>query len=110
MVILRDDEDQDKPFMDEFNKAAEENKGKMLFTYSNFVTDLDEGIQHHMTQFLGVTLDTSPQLWAIIPNQMLKFQSVLTDTMTAEQITEFIDDVLLGRAEPFYKSQEPPAE
>lgn len=108
--MLRDDEDQDKPFMVEFEKAANKNKGKMLFTYSNLATDLDEGIQRHLMNVLSATNDTSPQLWAIVPQRMTKYQSVLTDTMTAEQITEFIDDVLLGRAEPHYKSQEPPAE
>lgn len=85
-----------------FEEAAKTNKGKMLFAYS----DVAEGIQQRLTEFMGISEEVLPTLRAIIPAGMKKFTAETKPAdLTVDIITKFIDDVLGGNLKPSLKSE-----
>ena len=94
--------DKDAKFMATFEEAAKANKGKMLFTYS----DIKDGIQARLAEFMGLKEENLPVLRAITPADMKKFQSdVKPADLTVDIITAFVDDVLAGKVAPHLKSE-----
>lgn len=88
--------------MTTFEDAAKSNKGKMLFAYS----DVADGIQQRLAEFMGITEDQLPTLRAIIPAGMKKYTSETKPAdLTVDIITKFIDDVLAGTIAPSLKSE-----
>lgn len=89
-----------------FEEAAKANKGKMLFAHSG----VSDGIQARLSEFIGVTADALPSLWALLPADMKKYKSeVAAADLTVESITKFVDDVKSGAIAPYLKSAEPEA-
>jgi protein disulfide-isomerase A1 len=100
--LFRGKGDKDAAFMTTFEDAAKANKGKMLFAYS----DVTEGIQQRLAEFMGITEDALPTLRAIIPNGMKKYTSeTKAADLTVDIITKFVDDVLAGKIAPSLKSE-----
>ena len=88
--------------MTTFVDAAKANKGKMLFSYS----DVADGIQQRLAEFMGITEDALPTLRAIVPAGMKKYTSETKPAdLTVDSITKFIDDVLAGKIAPSLKSE-----
>jgi hypothetical protein len=56
--------------MKTFEDADKANKGQMLFAYS----DIAEGIQERLAEFIGTNESQLPSLRAIVPNGMKKFE------------------------------------
>ena len=101
-ILFRGKGDKDAAFMTTFEDAAKANKGKMLFAYS----DVTEGIQQRLAEFMGITEDALPTLRAIIPNGMKKYTSeTKAADLTVDIITKFVDDVLAGKIAPSLKSE-----
>lgn len=100
--MFRAKADKDAAFMTTFEDAAKSNKGKMLFAYS----DVADGIQQRLAEFMGITEDQLPTLRAIIPAGMKKYTSETKPAdLTVDIITKFIDDVLAGTIAPSLKSE-----
>ena len=100
--MFRAKADNDAAFMTTFEDAAKSNKGKMLFAYS----DVADGIQQRLAEFMGITEDALPTLRAIIPAGMKKYTSETKPAdLTVDIITKFIDDVLAGTIAPSLKSE-----
>jgi len=100
--LFRGKADKDAAFMETFKDAAKANKGKMLYSYS----DVSDGIQQRLAEFMGITEDALPTLRAIVPAGMKKY---ISDTkpadLTVDIITKFVDDVLAGKIAPSLKSE-----
>lgn len=100
--MFRKASDKDSSFMASFVEAAKDHKGKILFVYS----DIEEGLQAKIANQMGVTSDDLPTLRAIIPAGMNKYASPLKAAdLTVKEIGAFMDTVLDGTAEEFFKSQ-----
>jgi len=105
VILFRAKSDADAAFMATFKDAAVTHKGKMLFTYS----DVSDGIQERLAEFMGVTKDNLPTLRAILPADMKKFESENKPAdLTIDNIGSFIDDVLSGKIKPHLKSEAVP--
>jgi protein disulfide isomerase len=105
VILFRAKSDADAAFMTTFKEAAVTHKGKMLFTYS----DVGEGIQERLAEFMGVTKDNLPTLRAILPADMKKYESDSKPAdLTIENIGSFIDDVISGKIKPHLKSDAVP--
>ena len=89
--------------MGSFVEAAKDHKGKILFAYS----DIEDGLQAKIAKQIGVTSDDLPTLRAIIPGEnMKKYVSPLKEAgLTLKEIGAFMDSVLDGTAEEYFKSQ-----
>ncbi len=99
------EKDKDAKFMATFEEAAKANKGKILFAYS----DIKDGIQQRLAEFMGLTEEQLPIMRAITPADMKKYQSETKPAdLTVEIITQFVDDVIAGKVAPHLKSQEIP--
>jgi len=106
VFLFRSDGDKEAPFMGVFEEAAKANKGKMLFAHSA----VSDGIQARLAEFIGVTEDMLPSLWALLPGDMKKFKAeVAAADLTVAAITQFVDDVKAGTIAPHLKSAEPEA-
>lgn len=106
LFLFRSGDDKDAAFMKVYEEAAKANKGKMLFSFS----DIQDGIQSRIAEFMGVTKDHLPTLRAILPADMKKFESeTKVAEMTVESVTKFIDDIQSGAIKPHLKSEEVPA-
>jgi protein disulfide-isomerase A1 len=102
IILFRSQTDKDAAFMSVFEEAAKTNKGKMLFSYS----DVADGIQQRLAEFMGLTEDNLPTLRAIIPAGMKKYTAETKPAdLTVEIITTFIDEVLAGKIAPSLKSE-----
>jgi len=103
VILFRSDaSDKDAAFMATFEEAAKANKGKMLFGYS----DIAEGIQERLAEFIGISEAQLPSLRAIIPNGMKKYEAeVKPADLTVAIITKFVDDVLDGKVAASLKSE-----
>lgn len=105
LFLFRSGTDKDAAFMKTFEEAATANKGKMLFSY----TDIKEGIQGRIAEFMGVTAEQMPTLRAIMPADMKKFQCETKPAdLTVDVITKFVEDVKSGALKPHLKSEEIP--
>jgi len=106
VILFRSDAtDKDAAFMATFEEAAKANKGKMLFAYS----DIAQGIQERLAEFVGVTESMLPTLRAIVPNGMKKYESPTKPAdLTVESISSFVDDVMSGNLKPSLKSEKIP--
>jgi len=88
--------------MKTFEDAAKFNKGKMLFAYS----DVKDGIQQRLAEFMGITEEVLPTLRVVVPNGMKKYTSETEcSDLTVVTITKFVDDVLGGNISPSLKSE-----
>lgn len=105
LFLFRSAADKDAAFMKTFEEAAKSNKGKMLFSYS----DVEEGIQSRVAEFMGITKDQLPTLRSIIPADMKKYECpVKPADLTVASITQFVEDVSSGKIKPHLKSEEIP--
>jgi protein disulfide-isomerase A1 len=106
VFLFRSESDKSAAFMTVFEESAKANKGKMLFAHSG----VSDGIQARLSEFIGVTSDALPSLWALLPADMKKYKSeVAAADLTVESITKFVDDVKSGAISPYLKSAEPEA-
>lgn len=104
VFLFRSAADKDAAFMATFEQAAKANKGKMLFAYAG----ISDGIQERLAEFMGITEDALPSLWAMLPADMKKYKSdAKAADLTVDTITKFVDDVKSGAIKPHLKSQEP---
>jgi len=88
--------------MKTFEDAAKANKGKMLFGYS----DIAEGIQERLAEFVGINESQLPTLRAIVPNGMKKFECETKPAdLTVDIISAFVSDVMDGKLAPSLKSE-----
>ena len=103
VILFRSDAaDKDAAFMKTFEDAAKANKGKMLFAYS----DIAEGIQERLAEFIGINESQLPSLRAIVPNGMKKFEcETKAADLTVDIITTFVSDVMDGKLSPNLKSE-----
>lgn len=102
LLFRSDATDKDAAFMATFEEAAKANKGKMLFGYS----DIAEGIQERLAEFIGINESQLPSLRAIIPNGMKKYEAETKPAdLTVDIISKFVDDVLAGKITPSLKSE-----
>jgi len=69
IILFRGKADADAAFQTTFADAAAAHKGKMLFSFS----DVSEGIQERLAEFMGVTAADLPTLRAILPADMKKY-------------------------------------
>jgi len=101
IVLFRTGKDTDAAFMKTFEDAAKANKGKMLFSYS----DISSGIQEKLAEFMGVKSESLPILKAILPADMKKFDCETKPAdLTVDIISKFVTDVLGGTIKPSLKS------
>jgi len=85
-----------------FEEAAKANKGKMLFGYS----DIAEGIQERLAEFIGINESQLPSLRAIVPNGMKKYECETKPAdLTVDIISQFVSDVVDGKLAPSLKSE-----
>jgi len=107
--LFRDEESAESKKLDEtFTKAANANKGKILFSTSG----VTKGIQQRLAEFVGVTEKDIPRI------VIIEFQAQGIDkyvfsgdakSFTDSQITEFIENWKGKKLEKFLKSEEIPA-
>ena len=54
--------------MKTFEEASKKLKGKMLFSFS----DIKEGVQERLGDFMGVTIDQIPLIKALLPSKEMQ--------------------------------------
>jgi protein disulfide-isomerase A1 len=105
LFLFRSGTDKNAEFMKTFEEAAKANKGKMLFSY----TDIADGIQSRIAEFMGITAENLPTLRAIVPADMKKFECETKPAeLTVEAVTKFVEDIKSGALKPHLKSEEVP--
>ena len=109
IFLFRDAESADhKALQETFNKAAVENKGKILFS----VSGATEGIQQRVAEYVGVKADDMPAILLIDFSpagiDKYKFTEDSSD-FTVEQVSNFVGQWKAGKLTKFLKSQEVPA-
>lgn len=109
IFLFRDEESAESKKLDEvFTKAANENKGKILFSTSG----VTKGIQQRLAEFVGVTEKDLPRIVIIeFAAQGIDKYVFSGDakSFTDSQITEFIGSWQAKKLEKFLKSDELPA-
>lgn len=107
--MFRDEESADSKKLDEtFSKAAQSNKGKILFSTSG----VTKGIQQRLAEFVGVTEKDLPRIVIIefaaqgIDKYVFKGNA---NSFSDSEVTTFIDDWKSKKLEKFLKSEEIPA-
>ena len=108
IFLFRSNADTSKAFAKAFADAAKTLKGEILFVESG-VTD---GIQQRLGEFIGVEESQLPTIRILDPaNNMKKFTfGGRIESLTLEQLSEFIRDFKAGSLQPFLKSQDIPAD
>jgi protein disulfide-isomerase A1 len=102
LLFRSDASDKDAAFMATFEEAAKANKGKMLFGYS----DVAEGIQERLAEFVGINESQMPSLRAIVPNGMKKYECETKPAdLTVDIISKFVSEVMDGSIAPSLKSE-----
>lgn len=106
LFLFRAEKDKDSAFQKTFEDAAYANKGKLVFSYS----DVADGIQERLADFMGVTADMMPIIYALVPSkEMAKYRMPSPAAeWSVETISAFVGDVLEGKAEAHLKSEEIP--
>ena len=101
MILFTEETGQE--YQKAFEQAAKDNQGKILFVTSG-VTD---GIQARLGEFIGIESGDMPSLRIISPDEnMLKYAyDGDSKTLTAAQITGFLDDFTNGKLQPHLKSE-----
>ena len=102
LILYRKPKDKNTKWAKEFQQASEINKDKMHFAYTYY------GIATELAEFLGVTREKQPALFAFDPETMnkYKYDGVVEDINIAA-LNKFVDDVIIGLVEPHIKTEEP---
>lgn len=100
--------DSDKSFAQVFRQASQELKGQILFVTSG----VSEGIQQRLGEFIGVEQGELPTIRLLDPAEgMRKFAYAgQIESLTVDNIRQFIQDFKDKKLQPFLKSEEIPAE
>ena len=88
--MFRSNSDNDKDFVKRFEQASKDLKGDILFV----VSDVKEGIQQRLAEFLGVEEGSLPTMTLLDPADNMKkfsFPHSIKD-FTVEQIKSFLND------------------
>lgn len=108
LVMFRGDVDAHDGFMKTFEKSADLNQGKALFSYSG----VTEGGQAKIAKMLGADENKLPMLIAHMQTNDARdryFYSGSVKDITTDQVTQFIDDVKAGKIDKYFKSEDIPA-
>lgn len=94
IFLFRGKEDEDKPFSKAFADAANSLKGDILFVKS----DVKEGIQQRLAEFIGVEASQLPTLRILDPSEnMRKFAySEDINTVSVDSLKKWINDFKTG--------------
>jgi protein disulfide-isomerase A1 len=87
----------------EFTKAAEAMKGQIVFVTS----DVEDGIQGRLGEFVGVTADMLPTIRILDPADGMKkyeFEGKM-DEVSVDGVQKFVSDFKAGNLVPFLKSE-----
>lgn len=104
---MRKASDSDSALARVFAEAAAELRGEVLFV----VSDVLEGVQEKMGEFLGLTNETLPAIRVLNPTDMSKFSyEGNLQEVTVPKIKAFLDDFKNKRLLPAMISEEPPAQ
>jgi protein disulfide-isomerase A1 len=90
-------------FENVFSQAATAMKGQIVFVTS----DVEEGIQGRLGEFVGVTSDMLPTIRVLDPADGMKkfsYDGKLAE-LTVEKIEAFVNDFKAGNLAPFLKSE-----
>ena len=107
LILFRKEDDEDLAYATAFKAAAEANKGKMLFSYSDGTVP----IQEKLAEFMGVTEKDMPTLRCIKPDKMVKYSydtedgSRKTSELTVESVTAWVNGLVDGTETPHLKSE-----
>lgn len=107
IFFFRDDQSaEQKTLVEEFNKAAIINKGKLLFS----VSGIRDGMQKKVADYVGVASTPKILIVDFQGNAVDKYQYAGSSSeFTADQITNFINDFKAKKLHKFLKSEDIPA-
>jgi len=108
IVLFRKKDDHDTDYVKTFAEAAKHLKGEILFV----VSDVKEGIQQRLGEFIGVVDAHLPTITLFNPaDNMKKFQFPhKAHESTLDKIKQFVQDFKENKLEAFHKSEEIPAD
>jgi protein disulfide-isomerase A1 len=88
-----------------FKSAALETSSKLVFSYAN----IEDDFGGRLAEFIGVTEDQTPALRIVqVSKNLRKF--IFDKEVTTENVRNFIDEFVADKLQPFFKSEEVPAE
>lgn len=102
-IILFRKNGQESGYRAAFKEAANTLKGEIIFVES----DVEDGIQGRLGEFVGVTADMLPTVRILDPaNGMMKYSfEGEIESLSTESIKKFITDFQAGNLTPFLKSE-----
>ncbi|XP_076001914.1 protein disulfide-isomerase isoform X2 [Genypterus blacodes] len=104
LMFLPKESDDFQAKMDQFKKAAEGFKGRILFIFID--SDLDDN--QRILEFFGLKKEECPAIRLItLEDEMTKYKPV-SDAITAEEIIEFCTLFIDGKLKPHLMSQDIP--
>jgi len=108
LFLFRSKSDANSDYSKVFEQASSNLKGQILFV----VSGVTEGIQQRLGEFIGVDEKSLPTLRLLDPaDNMKKFTfSGSVESLTVEQVQQFVDDFKNKNLQPFLKSEEVPPE
>lgn len=106
IFLFRSNSDSEGALQKVMKEAAEKYKGEILFA----VSDVKDGIQKRLAEFIGVEDSQMPTLRLLNPEaNMAKFTYEKDiNSLTSDDLKAWMDDFKAGKLVPFLKSQEPP--
>ena len=106
VMFRKEEEDKNSTFMDAFKEAAQQNKYKAKFAYSDIEGD---DMQNILKEMMGIKEEDLPTLRAYNPDGNKKYKCDTPARMlTSDKITEFMEELLEEKLPQIYKSEEIP--
>jgi protein disulfide-isomerase A1 len=108
VFLFRSKSDEGSDYVKVFTEASQQLRGQILFV----VSGVTEGIQQRLGEFIGVEEKDLPTLRLLDPaDGMKKFNyQGSVQSLTVDNIRQFVDDFQNKRLQAFLKSEEIPAE